>query len=64
MSQARAYAVTGTSDRLTTLVGSVAGAPEVPIGADDIAATVCFVLESPAEVEIDILVVRPRRQLV
>ena len=41
-----------------------AGAPEVRIGADDIAAAVQYVLGCPPEVDLNTVVVRPRRQLV
>ena len=40
-----------------------AGTPEVHIGADDLAATVVYVLGSPAEVDLGTVIVRPRRQL-
>ena len=40
------------------------GAPEVRIGADDIAAAVQYVLGCPPEVDLNTVVVRPRRQLV
>jgi NADP-dependent 3-hydroxy acid dehydrogenase YdfG len=40
-----------------------AGTPEVHIAADDVATLVRVVLESPADVDVSTLVVRPRRQL-
>jgi NADP-dependent 3-hydroxy acid dehydrogenase YdfG len=40
------------------------GTPEVHLGADDLAAAVRYVLGSTAEVDVNTLVVRPRRQLV
>jgi NADP-dependent 3-hydroxy acid dehydrogenase YdfG len=40
-----------------------AGTPEVHIAADDVASLVRVVLESPADVDVSTLVVRPRRQL-
>jgi NADP-dependent 3-hydroxy acid dehydrogenase YdfG len=39
-----------------------AGAPEVKIGAEDIAAAVRYVLECPPDVDLNTVIVRPRRQ--
>jgi NADP-dependent 3-hydroxy acid dehydrogenase YdfG len=39
-----------------------AGTPEVHIGPDDVAETVRFVLDAPADVDVSTLVVGPRRQ--
>ena len=40
-----------------------AGTPDVHIGADDLADTVRYVLAAPAEVDLGMVIVRPRRQL-